>query len=111
MGSDILSEPFYYMQDDNRKRKMDGSDIQKYLNKIFEGQKLDLIYSSKQDGDTAFMYHERCDGCPNTLTLVKTRSSTHNNCFHLFGGFRSMPIESDDLWKKDKQAFIFSVNR
>ena len=90
---------------------MDGADIQKYLNKIFEGQRLELIYSSKHDGDSAFTYHDRCDGCPNTLTLIKTKSSIVNNCYHLFGGFRSMPIESDDLWKKDKQAFIFSVNR
>ena len=110
LGSDILSEPFSYLQDD-RKRKMEGTDIQKYLNKIFEGSKLDLIYSSKQDGDNAYIYHDRCDGSANTLTLIKTKSSTVNNCYHLFGGFRSSPIESDDMWKNDKQAFIFSVNK
>merc|ERR1712083_182676 len=46
---------------------------------------LKLLYRSTRDGNNAFTFQSKCDGIPNTVTLIQ---SQHN---HVFGGFTRIP--------------------
>lgn len=62
-----------------------------------------LVYRATRDGFSAKDFHLKCDGMPNTLTIIK---STAGN---IFGGFTKKPWNSTDKWVDDKYAYIFSL--
>lgn len=61
-----------------------------------------LIYRASDDGFRAKDFHARCDGIPNTLTIVK---STNGN---VFGGFTERPWKLNEFFN-NKNGFIFSL--
>ena len=76
--------------------------------KELNGRKWSLLYQGSRDGFDALDFHSRCDGWPNTLTIVKSAKG------NIFGGFTSIPWESIDYdnengYEYDKNAFIFSL--
>ena len=78
------------------------------LPKRLNGRKWTLLYQGSRDGFRAFDFLSRCDGKPNTLTIVK---STNGN---IFGGFTIIPWESIEYdkvngYKYDNSAFLFSL--
>ena len=50
-------------------------------------------------------FHEKCDKINNTLTLVRTQSGFR------FGGFTAASWEGINVFKPDKSAFIFSLDK
>ena len=68
--------------------------------------KWSLLYRGTRDGFGAKDFHTKCDGHPNTLTILKAKQSSF-----IFGGFTSVSWESstDGKWKSDQNAFIFSL--
>lgn len=66
--------------------------------------KMTLIYKATRDGDSSSTFHNRCDGKGPTLTLVKT--TTGYRC----GGFVVTPWDSSGNYKKDQDAFVFSLD-
>ena len=76
-----------------------------YTSKQFYNMK--LIYRATDDGDTAEMFHEKCDNISPILILIKT--DQHRR----FGGFTQACYESTEKLegKKDGSAFIFSLDR
>ena len=64
-----------------------------------------LLYRASLHGFTADAFHEKCNGLPNTITIIK------NNFDYVFGGFTTASWTSDDTYARDKNAFIFSVRR
>lgn len=65
-----------------------------------------LIYRASEDGFSSEMFHSKCDGLPNTLTVIKSK----RDC--IFGGYTSVPWSTSGKYYSDKSAFIFSlVNR
>ena len=69
-------------------------------------KKLYLCYRASQDGDFAENFHKKCDYIKNIIILISTTQGKK------FGGFsaESWDANSNCLWKKDEQAFIFSLN-
>ena len=72
------------------------------------GRKWSLLYQGSRDGFAASDFHSRCDGKPNTLTIVKSSSG------NIFGGYTTISWESNDYdgdygYKYDNSAFIFSL--
>jgi hypothetical protein len=65
---------------------------------------LKLIYRASEDGFSATDFHRRCDGYPNTLTIVKVKGN--NN---IFGGFSSLSWGTENNYKEDNDAYIFSL--
>jgi len=68
-----------------------------------QDQKWELKYRASRDGFKETDFHAKCDGVPNTLTVIK---STHGN---IFGGFTEKPWTSDDCVVSDPKAYIFSL--
>ena len=84
-------------------------DLKKLLQKKdLNNRKWSLLYRGSRDGFEASYFHSRCDGLPNTLTIVK---STNGN---IFGGYTTIPWESikydkDNGYMYDFCAFLFSL--
>ena len=66
-----------------------------------------LIYRATDDGDTAEMFHKKCDNLSPLLILIKT--TKHRR----FGGFTQATFESSEepKGKLDGSAFIFSLDK
>ena len=66
--------------------------------------KFKLLMKASVDGDSASVFHQKCDNIPFTLTLVLTEKNRR------FGGFTSILWNSTNNYKPDPQAFIFSLD-
>jgi hypothetical protein len=64
-----------------------------------------LLYRASEHGFDASDFHAKCDGKPNTLTLIQTQGGSP----HVFGGFTRVAWSSDGEWKSDSKAFVFSL--
>ena len=51
----------------------------------------------------ALNFHQKCDNASNTVTIIKSSNG------YVFGGFTSLKWDSVSSWKKDNDAFIFSL--
>ena len=82
---------------------MISSAINKRMNKKFK--EIKKIYQATKDGGDPSIFHEKCDGIPNTLILIKSARNRR------FGAFVS------ECWRKegdrviDKNCFIFSLDK
>jgi hypothetical protein len=65
-----------------------------------------LLYRGTRDGFGARDFHTKCDGHPNTLTIIRAKGTSY-----IFGGFTSVRWESPAKaqWKSDPNAFMFSL--
>ena len=79
--------------------------VSKKLNK--KVKKLYLCYRATKDGDKAENFHKKCDYIVDIIILIQTKKNKK------FGGFstQSWDINTEQMWKKDDQAFIFSINK
>jgi len=66
-------------------------------------QQWKLIYRASESNFSAADFHSKCDGTPNTLTIIKSENS------NVFGGFTGSSWSSNDGFKEDPHAFIFSL--
>lgn len=65
-----------------------------------------LLYRGSEDGFSAAMFHERCDGIKDTVVVVH---SDHGN---VFGGFTRLPWVSDvGRYQVDEEAFVFLLRK
>ena len=86
--------------------------------------KFNLIYRASEMGFRSKDFHNRCDGIPRTLTIIKTKDGENifGNIysFHSFvgskflrdffiGGYTEVAWDSADHSKEDRNAFIFSL--
>ena len=63
-----------------------------------------LIYRSSEHGDSAEIFHQKCDELKNNLIIIKTKENIK------FGGFTQENWEGDKLKKTDEKAFCFYLN-
>ena len=66
--------------------------------------KFELIYQASVDGFDSEDFHRKCDGQSKTLTIIKEK----NHSF-VFGGFTEIAWDSTSEWRRDENAFIFSL--
>jgi hypothetical protein len=66
-------------------------------------QKWRLLYKGSRDNFKASTFHARCDHKGETFTIIRSSNN------FLFGGYSSQPWTSKGDWKKDNQAFIFTL--
>jgi hypothetical protein len=64
-----------------------------------------LLYRGSRDGFGGSDFHSKCDGVPDTITIILTTDD------FIFGGFTSMAWDSSGNDKEDmsRKSFIFSV--
>ncbi len=62
-----------------------------------------LLWRGSRDGFDGKVFHSLCDGKPNTLTVIKSE----NGC--IFGGYTSEPWSSDEGFRTDSSAFLYSL--
>lgn len=69
-------------------------------------KKLYLCYRATKHGDKAEEFHKRCDYIKNIIILIQTKKNRK------FGGFSTESWDNNDeqTWKRDNQAFIFSLD-
>ena len=79
------------------------SAIKQRMNKEIKGFK--KIYQATKDGGDPENFHKKCDNIPNTLTLFKSAGKRR------FGAFTSKCIKSDLNSIKDKNCFLFSLDK
>ncbi|CAF1263987.1 unnamed protein product [Rotaria magnacalcarata] len=78
---------------------------QKKLNGFYgkTNQKWELIYKATRDGFDANAFHSRCNDRGPTITIIQS----NNN--YLFGGYTAIPWTSDNSYKSDTTAFLFTL--
>ena len=76
--------------------------IQRILNK--RNIKYKLLYKASEDGDLSTTFHTKCDNISNTLVLIQATKDKR------FGGFTTQTWNGEDVNKKDKHCFIFSID-
>ena len=76
--------------------------IQRILNK--RNIKYKLLYKASVDGDLSSTFHTKCDNISNTLVLIQATKDKR------FGGFTTQTWDGEDVNKKDKHCFIFSID-
>lgn len=78
-----------------------------YLSNLcsFSGKKAkwELIYRAGKDGFKSKQFHAKCDGCPRTLTVIKTIDG------FIFGGYTEQAWHSNNSYVTDENAFLFSL--
>ena len=79
------------------------SRLQRILNK--KNIKYKLIYRASTDGDVCTSFHDKCDQYQNTLILIHASGNKR------FGGFTTQTWEGEDVNKKDKNCFVFSIDK
>lgn len=79
--------------------------IVKRLEKFKDITSFDLIYICNENNDTPKIFHEKCDGIKNVLVIIETTEGAR------FGGFTSVGFNSNSGDTKDKQAFLFSIDK
>ena len=79
------------------------SRLQRILNK--KNIKYKLVYRASTDGDACTTFHDKCDQYQNTLILIQASGNKR------FGGFTTQTWEGEDVNKKDKNCFIFSIDK
>ena len=71
----------------------------------FENKKeFKLLYRASRDGFSSKVFHSKCDKIPKTLTIIKVKDKPH-----IFGGYTEATWEGGWIYKKDPNAFIFSL--
>jgi hypothetical protein len=77
----------------------------KKLNEFYgkSNQQWELIYKASRDGFDANAFHSRCDNKGPTMTIIQS----NNN--YIFGGYTSIPWTSDNAYKNDTTAFLFTL--
>ena len=65
----------------------------------------ELVFRGTWDGRTSDIFHQKCDGTPKTITIIKTVKGLK------FGGYIENEWNSKDGWiKDDENCFIFSLD-
>ena len=65
----------------------------------------ELIFRGTRDGRTPKIFHQKCDGTPKTITIIKTIKGLK------FGGYIEKEWKSSGGWiKDDENCFIFSID-
>ena len=67
--------------------------------------KIDLLYKASVDGDSANVFHKKCDKAKNTIVLIETKNGKR------FGGYTTCNWSGNCIEKKDSEAFIFSFDK
>jgi hypothetical protein len=64
-----------------------------------------LKYRGTRDGFKSTEFHQKCDGCVNTITLIETTKG------YIFGGFTKLQWDSSNSWKRDdnRESFLFTI--
>ena len=100
-----------YISEQEKSLIMDNSETNDIINLISsitkkKVKKFFLCYRATKDGDNADNFHKKCDYIKNIIIIIQTRKNKK------FGGFSSESWDNntEEAWKKDNQAFIFSLN-
>lgn len=106
-----FKDQFSYISDFEKSMIVDDQQLKFIINIISSNvkkivKKLYLCYRATTDGDKAISFHEKCDRLKNIIILISTSNGKK------FGGFSSESWDSynQELWKKDDDAFIFSID-
>lgn len=62
-----------------------------------------LLYTASENKYTPTSFHNHCDGKPNTIVIIKSRSG------QLFGGYCSIGWSSHNQYKIDNESFLFLI--
>jgi hypothetical protein len=65
-------------------------------------ENLELLWRGSRDGFDGPKFHSKCDGKPNTLTVIKATTG------YIFGGYTSVAWSSINAFKLDNTAFLYS---
>ena len=77
--------------------------IESRLNKKVKEVK--KLYQATVDGGEITNFHSKCDNIPNTLTIIQSEGNRR------FGGFTSESWVTELIYKDDKNAFLFSLDK
>ena len=62
-----------------------------------------MKYRATRDGFSAKDFHNKCDGIPNTLTIIKSENG------NIFGGLKEQSWSSYNWKRNDQNAYVFSL--
>ncbi|CAF1123514.1 unnamed protein product [Adineta ricciae] len=110
VSSSKVEQPSQSQQETHSKNLYSGTNIlsveyQQQLNNLFgcENQQWQLIYSASRDGYTAKAFHQICDSCWPTMTVIRSKNG------FIFGGFTTVAWSSTTQYRADALAFLFTL--
>ena len=83
--------------------EMIKSSIEQKVNKKILG--IRKLYQATIDGEESSIFHSKCDGIKNTITLIKSARNRR------FGGFTSESWDTSLTYKNDNTCFLFSLDK
>ena len=79
--------------------------LSKLKYKINHNINYNLLYKATTDTDNIKIFHQKCNTIKNTLILLQTTQDIK------FGGYTTQTWEGDNIYKKDENAFLFSLDK
>lgn len=64
-----------------------------------------LLYRASKDGGESKIFHQKCDNARCTVSLVKTKKGIKS------GGYTEEYLSGNQIYKKDNNSFIFSLDK
>ncbi|TNV80595.1 hypothetical protein FGO68_gene12290 [Halteria grandinella] len=113
-SEELKSFLFYGQSWEQKAIPQDGQLIQtqrdiRLISKGLKGMrfKLEKIFDINTDRDHPDIFHEKCDGIPHTICVLKTE------CERIFGGYTEAPweVSEEGQYKSDPNAFLFSLTK
>ena len=94
----------YFSNDLNKSTILENPKEKIFFKNLIKCRSLKLLYRLSKDGSDPKDFHRLCDNQGATLTLFKSQNNKK------FGGYLSKSWESAGNWKKDNNAFLFSID-
>ena len=77
--------------------------VSKIQDILLKGAKFTLVYKAFELGDSAEIFHEKCDKLDMSLVLIETDKDIR------FGGFTMQSWEGNNIQKIDNNSFVFNL--
>ena len=86
------------------KNNNEKSKILDWISEKGKVQQINLLFKSKEDGDRAATFYEKCSCEGPTLSLIKNKKGVR------LGGFTKCEWKNEDIIIEDQDAFLFSLD-
>ena len=86
------------------KNNKEKSKVLEWISEKGKIKKINLLFKSKEDGDRAATFYNKCSCKGPTLSLIKNKKGVR------LGGFTKREWKNEDIILKDQDAFLFSLD-
>lgn len=103
---EVKNSSQYYDFDESHiiKNNEEKYKLKKWISINWKIKKINLLYSTTEDGDNGKSFYEKCSCKESTISLIKTKKGRR------FGGFSKAEWKNASIILEDNNAFLFSLD-